>query len=113
MLDQFSRNLFRGDPRAFAVDAQALTLAQEAVACGADQALTQQQRTFAYMPYMHSESAAIHVHVFSRISSSSALKPACSRAWRLNGGLIRGAPKAAASSSCAVRGLRPVWAQAQ
>ncbi|MDD4887506.1 MAG: DUF924 domain-containing protein [Thiomonas sp.] len=61
VLDQFSRNLFRCDPRAFAADAQALTLAQEVVACGADQALTQQQRTFAYMPYMHSESAAIHV----------------------------------------------------
>ncbi|CAZ88553.1 MAG: DUF924 family protein [Thiomonas sp.] len=61
VLDQFSRNLFRGDPRAFAADAQALTLAQEAVACGADQALTQQQRIFAYMPYMHSESASIHV----------------------------------------------------
>lgn len=59
VLDQFSRNLHRGDPRAFAADAQALALAQEAIAHGADQALTQQERIFLYMPYMHSESAAI------------------------------------------------------
>lgn len=60
VLDQFSRNLFRNDPRAFAQDAQALVLAQEAVAQGLDQALTTVQRAFLYMPYMHSESAVIH-----------------------------------------------------
>ncbi len=60
VLDQFSRNLFRGTPRAFAQDAQALTLAQELVASGQDQALPPTQRVFAYMPYMHSESALIH-----------------------------------------------------
>ena len=37
----------------------ALTLAQEAVRVGADQALGPQQRVFLYMPYMHSESEAI------------------------------------------------------
>ena len=60
VLDQFSRNLFRNDPRAFAQDAQALALAQEAIAQGHDQALTTIQRAFLYMPYMHSESAVIH-----------------------------------------------------
>ena len=60
ILDQFSRNMFRGDPRSFATDPLALALAQEAVACGADQALPLHQRTFVYMPYMHSESLAIH-----------------------------------------------------
>ncbi|NNL56165.1 MAG: DUF924 domain-containing protein [Pseudomonadales bacterium] len=60
VLDQFSRNMFRETPLAFANDGLALALAQEAVACGADQQLTAQQRVFLYMPYMHSESSAIH-----------------------------------------------------
>lgn len=60
VLDQFSRNLFRNTSQAFASDALALGLAQEAVALGADEALTAVQRGFLYMPYMHSESLAIH-----------------------------------------------------
>ncbi len=60
VLDQFSRNIFRGTPRAFASDPLALALAQEAVAAGADAALTEEQRNFLYMPTMHSESKAIH-----------------------------------------------------
>ena len=60
VLDQFSRNVFRDTPRAFAQDALALALAQELVAGGHDQALDTKQRAFAYMPYMHSESATIH-----------------------------------------------------
>lgn len=60
VLDQFSRNIHRGSPLAFAQDAQALALAQELVAGQHDAPLTPVQRAFAYMPYMHSESAAIH-----------------------------------------------------
>ncbi|MBZ9569114.1 DUF924 family protein [Modicisalibacter tunisiensis] len=60
VLDQFSRNLFRDRPEAFAQDAQALVLAQEAVAGGADAELETVQRAFLYMPYMHSESLRIH-----------------------------------------------------
>lgn len=60
VLDQFSRNIHRGTPGAFAQDAQALVLAQEAVAAGADAALAPAERAFLYMPYMHSESPAIH-----------------------------------------------------
>lgn len=60
VLDQFSRNIYREDARAFANDALALALAQEAVAAGADAELTSQQRVFLYMPFMHSESPAIH-----------------------------------------------------
>jgi uncharacterized protein (DUF924 family) len=60
VLDQFSRNMFRGGAAAFASDVLALVLAQEAVAAGADQALTAEQRVFLYMPYMHSESKSIH-----------------------------------------------------
>ena len=61
VLDQFSRNIHRGTARAFASDPLALALAQEAVAAGADQELDAAQRAFLYMPYMHSESRAIHV----------------------------------------------------
>jgi uncharacterized protein (DUF924 family) len=60
VLDQFSRNVHRDTPRAFAQDALALALAQELVASGQDRSLTVAQRSFAYMPYMHSESALIH-----------------------------------------------------
>ncbi len=61
VLDQFSRNIHRGTPRAFEADTLALALAQEAVAAKADKALTQGERVFLYMPYMHSESTSIHV----------------------------------------------------
>lgn len=69
ILDQFSRNMFRDTPRAFSTDAMSLTLSQEAVACGADQDLNPVQRSFLYMPYMHSESLQIHeiaVDLFDR-----------------------------------------------
>jgi uncharacterized protein (DUF924 family) len=61
VLDQFSRNVHRGTPRAFAQDGMALVLAQEAVAGGALDALAPVERGFLLMPYMHSESRAIHV----------------------------------------------------
>ncbi len=60
VLDQFSRNMFRDTPRAFASDSLALALAQEAVALGVDQSLNNAERSFLYMPYMHSESLKIH-----------------------------------------------------
>lgn len=60
VLDQFSRNLFRGKAKAFSQDGQALVLAQEAVAAGVSEQLTVKQRSVLYLPYMHSESAEIH-----------------------------------------------------
>lgn len=60
LLDQFSRNIYRDTPRAFAQDAMALVLAQEGVSAGVDRELPAPQRHFFYMPYMHSESSAIH-----------------------------------------------------
>lgn len=60
VLDQFSRNVYRGTSQAFAQDPMALALAQEAVAAGADRGMTPIERTFLYLPYMHSESAEIH-----------------------------------------------------
>lgn len=60
VLDQFSRNMYRGTPLAFASDPLALALAQEAIAAGAGAALSQVERSFLYLPFMHSESPAIH-----------------------------------------------------
>ena len=54
-LDQFPRNMFRGAPRAFATDPQALAVARGMVARGFDQALLPVQRTFAYLPFEHAE----------------------------------------------------------
>lgn len=60
ILDQFSRNMFRDTAQAFAFDALALALAQSAIASGFHKALSAQQRTFLYMPFMHSESLKVH-----------------------------------------------------
>lgn len=60
ILDQFSRNIYRGNAHAFAQDPQALTLAQEAVAMGTLEQLTPVEQAFLLMPYMHSESRHIH-----------------------------------------------------
>ena len=61
VLDQFSRNLFRGSARAFELDLAALALAQEAVSAGAHLELEAVRRVFLLLPYMHSESREIHV----------------------------------------------------
>jgi len=69
VLDQFSRNIYRGTARAFASDPLALALAQEAIAAQAAASLEPHHRAFLYMPYMHSESRQIHeiaVELFSQ-----------------------------------------------
>jgi len=59
LLDQFPRNMFRGEVRSFATDARALALAQQAVASGADLRLpTAWHRMFCYMPFEHAEDRA-------------------------------------------------------
>ncbi len=61
VLDQFSRNIHRNTAAAFANDAMALALAQEALAAGALDPLDETERAFLLLPYMHSESQLIHV----------------------------------------------------
>jgi uncharacterized protein (DUF924 family) len=58
LLDQFSRNLFRGAPQAFAQDALALKVARAALEAGFDQQVEPKLRLFFYMPFMHSEAIA-------------------------------------------------------
>lgn len=56
LLDQFPRNMFRGDPRSFATDAQALALTRRVIALGWDHRLpTPHHRMFCYMPLQHAE----------------------------------------------------------
>jgi len=58
VLDQFSRHIHRGSPRAFATDALALEAARHAVAEGFDLAMLPVERLFTYLPFEHSESIA-------------------------------------------------------
>jgi uncharacterized protein (DUF924 family) len=58
LLDQFPRNMFRGNVRAFATDPLARAAADRAIARGFDRAVDQSLRPFFYMPLMHSETPA-------------------------------------------------------
>jgi len=60
ILDQFSRNIYRDTPRAFAYDGIALVLAQEAIGLNVQSKLQSKEKSFLYMPFMHSESLYIH-----------------------------------------------------
>jgi uncharacterized protein (DUF924 family) len=55
LLDQFPRNMFRGDARAFATDAQARRCAKDAILRGFDQRTALPERQFFYLPLEHSE----------------------------------------------------------
>ena len=58
LLDQFPRNMFRADPRAFATDAKVLGLAKDALEMGHDLSIQEPERQFFYLPFMHSEDLA-------------------------------------------------------
>jgi len=68
-LDQFSRNVYRNTPRAFAQDPLALALAQEAIGKGYDKALEPKKLSFLYMPFMHSESIMVHERAIELFSA--------------------------------------------
>lgn len=77
VLDQFSRNIFRNTPDAFATDSLALALTQRAQELGLAEKLSQTERWFLLMPYMHSESVKIHeqaVKLFEDLGIESVLK---------------------------------------
>jgi uncharacterized protein (DUF924 family) len=68
-LDQFSRNIIRGTPRAFATDAKAREIADCAIASGFDVVLSKDQRTFLYLPYQHAEDAATQAQGVELVAS--------------------------------------------
>lgn len=59
VLDQFRRNLYRDDARAWACDGKALTLALAGIARGDDQRVPAARRAFAYLPLEHAEDLAL------------------------------------------------------
>jgi uncharacterized protein (DUF924 family) len=59
LLDQLTRNAFRGTPQAFAGDARALATADDAIRRGFAASLDRYERWFLYMPYEHSEDRAM------------------------------------------------------
>jgi uncharacterized protein (DUF924 family) len=77
VLDQFSRNLFRNSARAYAADSKALARAKEAIQLGFDQALSDRERAFVYMPFMHSESLKDQetcVELFSKLGNAESTR---------------------------------------
>lgn len=73
VLDQFTRNVYRGTPRAFAGDAQALALAVALTQAGQDQQLPPMLRAFAYLPFEHAEELAMQaraVELFQLLSQA-------------------------------------------
>lgn len=74
LLDQFSRNIYRDQPEAFAQDPLALALSQEALRAGAMQQLQSNRKLFLIMPFMHSESKEIHRQAVELFSNDPALK---------------------------------------
>ncbi|QJD99949.1 DUF924 domain-containing protein [Massilia forsythiae] len=74
VLDQFTRNVLRGTPQAFAGDARALAAARRMVDSGLDQALAPLQRAFVYLPFEHAEDSAMQeraVALFAALATSS------------------------------------------
>ncbi len=75
VLDQFTRNAWRGTPDSFAGDALALAAAQQLVESGADQALLPVQRWFAYMPFEHAEDARMQERSVALFDALAQLNP--------------------------------------
>lgn len=75
LLDQFTRNAWRGTPAAFSGDALALTAAKALVDSGADRELLPVQRWFAYMPFEHAEDARMQEQSVSLFGALAAENP--------------------------------------
>lgn len=74
VMDQFSRNMFRGTPRAFATDPLARRLAEQVTAHGYDLAMTPAERYFVYLPFEHSEDRehqAVAVRLIEQLGDES------------------------------------------
>ena len=76
LLDQFPRNMFRGQPQAFATDPQALAYAKHAVTNSFDRELLPIQRQFIYLPFEHSENP-IDQHQCIKLFSTLQEYPEC------------------------------------
>lgn len=75
LLDQFTRNIFRDTPRAFAGDALALQAARDLVARSFDRQLNARQRGFAYLPFEHAEDLAAQAESLQHFEALAAEHP--------------------------------------
>lgn len=75
VLDQLTRNAFRGTPQSFGGDALALAAARQLVDSGADQALLPVQRWFAYLPFEHAEDGAMQERSVALFAALAAANP--------------------------------------
>jgi len=85
LLDQFTRNVYRDTPRAFAGDALGLKLARDAIGQSQDRGLVPVERWFLYMPFEHAEDAAAQqtgVDLFTRLRDETGLAGALQWAQR-------------------------------
>ena len=74
VLDQFTRNVFRDQPRAFAGDARALAAARAMVAAGQHHGLMPVQRAFVYLPFEHAEDVVAQdesVRLFTELAAAA------------------------------------------
>lgn len=83
VLDQFTRNAFRGTARAFAGDALALAAARELVRSGGDRLLPPLQRWFAYLPFEHAEDLGSQAQSIALFTALAAADPVAedARVW--------------------------------
>ena len=73
LLDQFTRNAYRGTPEAFGGDLLALLAARQLVDAGSDKTLSPVERIFAYLPFEHAEDAALQelsVSLFTELAQA-------------------------------------------
>ena len=75
LLDQFSRNVFRGKPMAFAGEARAQLLVMDACAKGWDSQLPLAGRVFMYLPLMHAEDLRLQDHCVRAIEAALEAAP--------------------------------------
>src|SRR5918992_3528888 len=80
VLDQFSRNVYRGSPLSYAQDQKALRLAVEGIDLGMDRGLSAMERFFFWLPLGHSEDLALHERSVSHAEEEAANAPSHLRA---------------------------------
>ncbi len=75
VLDQFSRNVYRGSPLSYSQDEKALELAVEGIEAGMDRELSPMERIFFWMPLGHSEDLALQDRVVRHQEEDAANAP--------------------------------------
>lgn len=80
--DQFARQLHRGSAHAFGTDPLALAVACDAIDRGLDAALERSERHFLYMPFMHSEDAAMQLRSIALFTALASAGPDQAQALR-------------------------------